>query len=175
MDTSFVHRFLDELGYFTNKKGISLLPPTNEEDILAAEKTLNCTFSPQMTFFLKQFNGGRILEVSINSVQSLGLKKIPGALDIVERNQILRTFYGWNSSWLEIGGDGFGNFYAVDTNRKSGNGEYPVVFIDHEAIGEDEASVEYAEGYFEFILEVIGEMKLAYTPNLDLKGLKTNH
>lgn len=59
----------------------------------------------------------------------------------------------------------------VDTSRKSGNGEYPVLFVDHEAVGEDGASLEYAAGYFEFVLKATGEMKCVYTPDGDLHGV----
>ena len=62
----------------------------------------------------------------------------------------------------------------VDISWKLENGEYPVLFIDHEAIGEDEASMEYAASYFEFILKVICEMKRIYKAGGDLNDLKTN-
>lgn len=168
MDVLFTNRFLSELNYFTNKKGISLLYPANYEDIRAAEKNLGCKFSPQMTFFLTQFNGGRIFEITIKGVQLLGVRKIHKGLDIVESNQVLRTFNGWNLNWLEIGEDGFGNYYVLDLNRKLKNGEYPVLFVDHEAIGEDQATIEYAEGYFEFVLKAISGMKKIYTSSGDL-------
>lgn len=174
MDISFINQFLYELEYFTNKKRVSLLSPARQEDIWAAEKILNCTLSPQMIFFLEYFNGGRIFEVTIKGVQPIGVRKIPKGLDIIESNQILRTFYGWNSYWVEIGEDGFGNYYVIDTNRILGNGEYPIIFIDHEAMGEDNSSIEYAGGYFEYVLKVIGEMKHTYSPNGNLKNLKTN-
>ena len=174
MDASFTNRLLSELGYFTNKKGIILLPPTDGDAIRTAEKKLDCMFSPQMASFLTHYNGGRIFEITIKGVQSLGIKKIPKGLDILESNQILRTFDGWNPNWLEIGEDGFGNYYVVDVNRKLRNGEYPVVFVDHEAIGEKDALMEYAAGYFDFILKATGEMKRIYTPEGDLNDLKTD-
>jgi len=173
MDAFFTNRFLSELNYFTNRKGITLFSPANNEDILAAEKTLGCRLSPQMKRFLTQFNGGRIIEITINGVQLPGLRKIHKGFDIVESNRVLRTFSGWNQNWLEIGEDGFGNYYIVDVNRILENGEYPVLFVDHEAIGEDEATMEYAEGYFEFVLKAIGEMKQLYTPSGDLIDLSS--
>jgi len=73
MDTSFANRFLSELDYFTNKKRIVLLSPATEEAIRAAEKKLGCTFSPQMTSFLTQFNGGRILgSLPLERVKRIG-------------------------------------------------------------------------------------------------------
>jgi cell wall assembly regulator SMI1 len=171
MDSLFTNRFSSELNYFTNRKGISLLSPANDEEIQTSEKNLGCKFSPQMALFWKQFNGGRIIEITIKGVQFLGVRKIDKGLDIVESNQVLRTFDGWNLNWLEIGEDGFGNYYVVDLNRKLENGEYPVLFVDHEAIGEEDASTEYAGGYFEFVLKAISEMKQIYTPNGDLKDL----
>lgn len=171
MDTPFVDNFVEELNYFTSRKGISLLPPATEEDILEAEKVLNCKFSSQMAYFLKRINGGRILEVNIKGVQSSGIRKIPRGLNIVGSNEILRTFEGWVASWLQVGEDGFGNYYVVDTAQHLNNGEYPVIFVDHEAIGEEGSSIEYAASYSEFLLKVVREMKKIYTPNGDLKDL----
>lgn len=171
MDTLFTNQFSSELDYFTNRKGILLLSPANSEEIQTSEKNLGCRFSPQMNLFLTQFNGGRIIEIIIKGVQLLGVRKIHKVLDIVESNRALRKFDGWNLNWLGIGEDGFGNYYVVDISRKLENGEYPVLFVDHEAIGEDEGSIEYARGYFEFVLKAISEMKQAYTPNGDLNDL----
>jgi hypothetical protein len=172
MDNSFTNLFLDELEYFINKKGIILLAPANKEDIQAVEKILDCEFSPQMSFFLTQINGARIKEVIISGVQSLRLRKLPNDLDIVETNQFLRTYTGWNPNLIEIGVDGFGCLYVIDTSRKMENGEYPVSYLDHEDIGEDKPLREYAAGYFDFLLKVIGEMKRIYTQSGDLYDLE---
>jgi hypothetical protein len=171
MENLFTDKFLSELNYFTNKKGVFLLSPASEEEIGSAEKILGCKFSPQMILFLTQFNGGRIIEITIKGVQLLGLRRIHKGLDIIESNQVLRTFNGWNLNWLGIGEDGFGNYYVVDISQKLENGEYPVFFVDHEAIGEDEALMEYAAGYYEFVIKVISEMKRIYSPSGDLNDL----
>ena len=167
-------QFLDELEYFTNKKGISLQSPANEGEILAAEKILNCSFSPQMISFLRQYDGGFIIDISIDGVQYAEGRELPEGLDLIKTNQSLRTCPGWNPNWLEIGQDGFGNYFVADMTRKLGNGEYPILFVDHEAIGADDCSSEYSTGYFEFILKSVAEMKEIYTQSGELYDLLTD-
>lgn len=172
MKTSFVNQFLYELSYFTNRKGIRLLPPASNSDLLAAEKELNYNFCPQMAFFLTHINGGRILEVAIKGVNSLGIRKIPKGLDIVNDNLIMRTFDGWTHSWLLIGEDGFGNYYVMDNSRVLEDDEHPILFVDHEAIGEDWATYEFATSYSEFLIKLVLEMKKIYTPDGNIKDLE---
>ena len=169
MDTSFINQLTFELEYFTNKKGIILYSPASEGAITIAERILGCNFSPQMWLFFKKYSGGRILEVNIQGIQSTGLRKIPKGIDIIESNQFLRTFNNWNPSWLHIGEDGFGNYYVVDLIKRSESGEYPVIFVDHEAIGKKEFVYQYASSYSEFLIKVVGDMKQLYTPDGELK------
>jgi cell wall assembly regulator SMI1 len=159
-----------ELEYFTNKKGITLYDPATKEAINAAEETLGCNLSPQMKSFFIVHSGGRILEMSIQGVPSLGLRQLPKDINILYTNQLLRALPDWEPFWLYLGSDGFGNYFVADTNQLGEIGEYPIIFIDHEQIGNKEFSFLYAKSYFEFLSKIVAEMKRIYTPKGELKG-----
>ncbi len=168
IDITFINNFEGELEYFTNRKAIKLYRPDAEDVITLSEDKLGCAFSPQMKQFYSRYNGGRIFEVRIQGIPSIGFSHISKDYDIVETNMFLRKLKGWEPYWLDIGMDGFGNYYVADVNQRQLNGEYPIIFMDHEQIGNRDFSSLYAESFSEFILKAVNEMKHIYSPIGDL-------
>ncbi len=158
-----------ELKYFTNRKGIKFYEPATKEAIIAAEEALGCKFSPQMKSFFMIHSGGKILEMSVQGIPSVGLRQIPIELNIVYRNHLLRALPNWGPYWLFLGSDGFGNYFVANTDQMTDNGEYPINFVDHEEIDDKEYSFLYANNYIEFLSKIVAEMKSFYTPEGDLK------
>ena len=157
------------LQYFEGR-GIVLLPPAPEEALVEAETRLNCNLSPQHKEFLRRFNGGRILEIHLFGVPMPGIRRgIPNRIDIVARNIEFLSEEWWPKPWRRIGKDGFGNYFVIDLIRQSEAGEYPVLFLDHETLGGDIRSSDFAPDYFGFLEKVIDEMIQLYTPEGRLK------
>jgi cell wall assembly regulator SMI1 len=156
-------------GYFADGV-LKLYPGAPDEAIAYAESQLNCVLSPQYKEFLRIYNGGRIIEVHINGVQLLGMKRLPKGMSIVDRNFEFRSHEWWPKQWLELGTDGFGNFYVADLSRRNVENEYSILFVDHESLGDDVFRPAFALDYFSFLKKVLDEMIQLYTPEGRLKS-----
>jgi cell wall assembly regulator SMI1 len=156
------------ISYFSDRV-LRLYPAAPDEAISNAETRLNCVLSPQYKEFLRIHNGGRIVEVHINGVQLLGSKRIPKEKSIVDRNLEMWSHEWWPKLWLELGTDGFGNYYVADLSHRSEADEYPVLFVDHETLGGDIITSVFAPDYFSFLVKVVDEMIQLYTPEGRLK------
>lgn len=164
------HMWLEKhLGYFS-KRILKLYQPAPEDAISNAETQLNCALSPQYKDFLRIYNGGRIIEVHINGVQLLGLERIPREMSITDRNIILWSREWWPNSWLELGTDGFGNYYVADLSSKYASEEFPILFVDHEEVGRKGAASFFASEYNGFLQKIIDEMINLYSPDGKLKS-----
>ena len=60
----------------------------------------------------------------------------------------------------------------MDNSRVLEDDEHPILFVDHEAIGEDWATYEFATSYSEFLIKLVLEMKKIYTPDGNIKDLE---
>jgi cell wall assembly regulator SMI1 len=136
-----------------------LYKPATKEAIKNAERNLNVSFSPQMKEFVQIYNGGELLEIHLLGIPlEIGRREIPKSKDIVEWNQIFRSYEWWKTNYLLLGSDGFGSYYVADLSKKNETGEYQIVWVDHELIGCQEAEKPFASGYFELIARVVDEM-----------------
>jgi cell wall assembly regulator SMI1 len=161
------------LSYFADGV-IKLYPGAPDEAISHAESQLNCVLSPQYKEFLRIYNGGQIIEVGLHGVQLLGLKRIPKQRSIVDQYEFW-SYEWWPKQWLEIGRDGFGNFYVADLSRRNVANEYSILFVDHETLGDDVFRPAFALDYFSFLGKVVVEMIQLYTPEGRLKSKSENH
>lgn len=156
------------LRYFSGKV-INLNPAAPDEAISNAESRLDCVLSPQHIEFLRVHNGGRIVEIHINGVQLSGMKRIPKEMSLVDQNLDLWSHEWWPKQWLEMGTDGFGNYYVADLNHRNKGGEYPVLFVDHESLGGEVLVSVYASDFFGFLVKIVDEMIEIYTSEGRLK------
>lgn len=84
--------------------------------------------------------------------------------EIVSQNLSKRAQDWWPAHWLELGSDGFGNYYVGDLSHQAMEAEYEILFIDHEAIGREGAATSFASSYFQFLSRAIDEMMATYDP-----------
>lgn len=164
----FLSNLEARLGYFKTRV-LRWYPPAPEEAIARAEMELRCNLSPQYKAFLRWHNGGYILEINLRGVQLLGIKRIPKRMDIVAQNLSNWSYEWWPRRWLELGTDGFGNYYIADLSRRDETGEYPILFVDHETLGGEVATRDFAPSYFQFLSQVVDEMIDLYDPYGKLK------
>ena len=108
--------------------------------------------------------------MKINGVQLLGLKRIPNNISVVNRNFEHWSHKWWPKLWLDIGTDGFGNYYVADLSRRSESDEYQVLFVDHETLGGETSASVFALDFLGFLERVIDEMIQLYTPEGQLKS-----
>jgi cell wall assembly regulator SMI1 len=156
-------QLLTRLEYF-EASAIKLAPPAPSDWIASCEDAIGYRFSPQVREFLLVHNGCRIVEVGL-----YGVPKQPKSsrrdLNILTRFLANTAIEAWNTSWLELGRDGFGNYFVVDLAKPDATGEYPILLVDHEEIGRPNAAKHHAVDYFAFIAQVIDEMISRYEPN----------
>jgi len=155
--------------YFSNSI-LKFNPPAPEDAISLAESKLGIKFCTQYRKFLHWHNGGRIIEVHLYGVQLVGTKLISKDLDIVARNLSNRSFEWWQQNWLELGIDGFGNYFVADLTHRNVLGENTILFVDHETLGGDTITSLRATSYFEFLYSILDEMIQIYDSNGNLKS-----
>lgn len=156
----------DKLSIITTKRVIKWCKSATSEAIRTAEEILNLTFSPQMKEFVQTYNGGELFEVHILGIPlAIGRREIPKSKDIVEWNRFFRSKEWWKTNYLLLGSDGAGNYFVADLSRQNKQGEYPIYWVDHETIGDDDIEKPFASGYFDFIARLIDEMMEIYEPN----------
>lgn len=154
---------LSLLNYFRTHE-TRLLPPAIEDWIVSCELALRHHFSPQVREFLLTHNGSRIIEIWLYGVPKRPTSSQRGP-DIMTRYLANDATGLWNKSWLELGSDGFGNYFVADLANPSAEGEYPILIVDHEEIGRPNAAKFYAVDYFTLIAKVIEEMISLYEPD----------
>lgn len=163
----YLAQLLTRLQYFESS-ALRLAPAAPGDWIQSCEEAIGQRFSPQMREFLLVHNGCRIAEVRL-----YGVPKQPrssrGALNILTRCLDNQALDGWSRSWLELGSDGFGNYFAAELAKPNAAGEHPILWIDHEAIGRPHASKPLADDYFALIAHLIDEMMELYEPDGRLK------
>lgn len=159
-------QILARLKYFEPRAiEIELAPPAPSDWILSCENAIGHRFSPQVREFLLVHNGCRIVEVRLHGVPKQP-RSSRGELNILTSYHYNRqSFEGWNSSWLELGSDGFGNYFVADLAKPDASGEYPILLVDHEEIGRPNAARYFADDYFAFMAQVIDEMIQLYEPD----------
>ena len=172
MDNMF-DSFLNRLSYFTTKKGIRFFGPASRASLEAAERKLGVLFTNEMKNFWLKYNGCSLVEISIVGIPQLDYRGIPKSHDIVEINLDKHSFEFWPENCLELGRDGFGNFFVADTRQYNGYGEYPIYWLDHEKIGiyNEIAKIgeKYAHTFNVFLKRTLDEMIDLYNPDLTLK------
>jgi len=121
--------------------------PSNEQDILNAENTLNLKFSPEYIAYLKKYGGGSLLDLNISGVTeiiSMGSRIMP----VFEKTNFYRS-QGWPGigDWYIVSDDGFGNPIGIDPEGK-------VWLSDHDSGFE---KVKLSDSFDEFLYKVLTE------------------
>ncbi len=159
--------WLAQIQYFRGR-ALQLNPPTSEAAIYLCENTLEIKFDPLLREFLLIHNGGRIVEVHIHGVPT-STRTSKNAVNVYSRHLANRDNPHWKQHWLEIGTDGFGNYFVADLSSTGPQGERQVLLIDHENVGLPDAVSLYAHNFPGFLSRMTLEMIRLYQPDGKLK------
>jgi cell wall assembly regulator SMI1 len=164
-------QLLARLEYF-EAGAIRLAPPAPSDWIASCEDAIGHRFSPQVREFLLVHNGCEIVEIMLYGVprkpksSRKGLNILTRFLDNTVAEDWNKAWVeDWNKAWLELGRDGFGNYFVADLANPDAAGEYPILLVDHEAVGRPNAARYFADDYFTFMAQVIDEMIQLYEPD----------
>lgn len=175
---NYFDSFVNRLGYFTTKKGIKLFNPASRASLAVVESKLSFQFTEEMKNFWLTFNGCRLVEIYIYGIPQQDYRRIPKSHDIVEINLVIRSSDFWPKYLLELGQDGFGNYFVADTRQYNHYGEYQIYWLDHEQIGSDnevtKIGEKYAETYNGFLVRALDSMIEIYNPDGTIKEIGSN-
>lgn len=167
----FLSEFHAKLEYFANKR-VKLRQPATSEAIVAAEARLGYSLSPTLRRFLLEHNGGYVMDIVLRGVQLLGQQRIARSDDLVSRNLANWEQEWWPKNWLEIGSEAFGNYFVADLTQVDEKGEAPILFVDHEAIGQPDSFRKVADSFDTFLIYAVDQMIRLYLPDGMLRSLR---
>jgi hypothetical protein len=114
--------------------GEDIFGPRSEEAIVAAERELGLTFPRTLRIFFRRLGAA----FGVGGVTLYGLpdtrdtdEEMPQFLNVIDQTDTIRqSYYGAPPrphEWINLGSDGGGLFFYIDTSRKNADGDSPVL------------------------------------------------